>query len=117
MVKKSRAQLHVTGTLLEGVAGMIPVFKKIDRACWKMRTAEVRNDGLLVFNARIIPIKLGVDGDSGIGCNVIGFNHDSVLPVNSFMAILYHKWERKSRGKAKLVLNYGRFDLLLLKIL
>ena len=70
---------------------MVAVFIKIDRACRKMSAAEVRNDGLLVFNARIIPIKLGVDGDSGIGRDAVGFDHDSALPAGSFMAILYHK--------------------------
>ena len=52
------AHAHVIGALLEGVARFVAVLEVIDRACRKVQTAVFVYYSLLVFDTRIITVKL-----------------------------------------------------------
>ena len=52
------AHTHVIGALLEGVARFVAILEVIDRACRKVQTAVFVYDRLLVFDTRVIAVKL-----------------------------------------------------------
>ena len=52
------AHTHVIGALLEGIARFVTVLEVIDRACRKVQTAVFVYDSLLVFDTRVITVKL-----------------------------------------------------------
>ena len=52
------AHTHVIGALLEGVARFVTILEVIDRACRKVQTAVFADDCFLVFDTRVIAVKL-----------------------------------------------------------
>ena len=52
------AHTHVIGALLEGVARFVAILEVIDRACRKVQAAVFVYDCLLVFDTRVIAVKL-----------------------------------------------------------
>ena len=85
------AHTHIIGALLEGVARFVAILKVIDRACRKVQTAVFVYDRLLVFDTRVIAVKLQVYGDSRVRGNAESFNHIDNYSFDILLITLYHK--------------------------
>ena len=85
------AHTHVIGALLEGVARFVAILEVIDRACRKVQTAVFIYDCLLVFDTRVIAVKLQVYGDSRVRRNAEPFNHIDNRSFDILLITLYHR--------------------------
>ena len=85
------AHTHVIGALLEGVARFVAILEVIDRACRKVKTAVFLNDCLLIFDTRVIAVKLQVNGDSRVRGNAESFNHIDNHSFDVLLITLYHR--------------------------
>ena len=73
------------------VARFVAILEVIDRACRKVQTAVFLNDCLLVFDTRVIAVKLQVYGDSRVRGNAEPFNHIDNRSFDILLITLYHR--------------------------
>ena len=85
------AHTHVIGALLEGIARFVTILEVIDRACRKVQTAVFAYNRLLVFDTRVIAVKLKVYGDSRVRGNAESFNHIDNHSFDILLITLYHR--------------------------
>ena len=83
------AHLLIPFPLLKGVAGTVPVLKEGQAAAGKPLLYIIFDNSLLVFNGDILLIQFVVHRNTGVACNVKGFNHLSLasLSICSFLFI------------------------------
>ena len=74
--------------LLEGVAGAVAVLVEGQAGIGEPLAHEVRDDGLLVFDGRVVPVQLLVHRDAAVACNVVAFDHGVFSCVFGCLSVL-----------------------------
>ena len=74
------AHLLIAFALLKGIAGAVAVLVEGQAGTGEVPLHKVRDDGLLVFNGHIVPVKLLIHRDTAVAGNVKSFDQSIHRP-------------------------------------